>query len=272
MKRPERLHDPHLQCSQPLTRRSSPSHLRDTRTKVKLIWITVCAPPVPTDGSKPTISRGKLTEEKKRLIRLIVAFVIATKHHLRAEGGVHHEDLDGLLPSRLAGSSLRQLKQASGQITDAQHQALSSPTALGASLPPTPGTGILGSPLDEESSIGVKSVRSVRVSPSVQSLNAPRSAFSDTSPAHERSSLRQRVARHLHPVRAGMKRRPTNVRVVVEADCSDEDCGPTRPLTERTPLIKAGVKPDIRRTTEDVVKRAEVGLGRMVELGLPLIM
>jgi hypothetical protein len=47
---------------------------------------------------------------------------------------------------------------------------------------------------------------------------------------------------------------------------------------ERTPLIKIGVKPDIRRTAEDVersrtaVKQVEVGLGKMVELGLPLIM
>jgi putative membrane protein len=49
-------------------------------------------------------------------------------------------------------------------------------------------------------------------------------------------------------------------------------------IDERTPLIKPGVKPDVRRTPEDVraaaetIKRAEIGLGRMVELGLPLIM
>lgn len=41
------------------------------------------------------ISRVRLTDEKKRMIRLVVAFVVATKHHLRAEGGVHHEDLQG---------------------------------------------------------------------------------------------------------------------------------------------------------------------------------
>lgn len=49
-------------------------------------------------------------------------------------------------------------------------------------------------------------------------------------------------------------------------------------MTERTPLIKAGVKPDIRRTPGDVERSLQlmrddkVGLGRMVELGLPLIM
>jgi hypothetical protein len=48
----------------------------------------------------------------------------------------------------------------------------------------------------------------------------------------------------------------------------------TTNLGERTPLIKSGVKPDIRRTAEDVANsmQVEVGLGRMVELGLPLIM
>jgi putative membrane protein len=55
----------------------------------------MCVPPPPTDGSQPSITRAKLTDEKKRLIRLAVAFVIATKHHLRAEGGVHHDDLKG---------------------------------------------------------------------------------------------------------------------------------------------------------------------------------
>ena len=43
-------------------------------------------------------------------------------------------------------------------------------------------------------------------------------------------------------------------------------------------MIKAGVTPDIRRTAEDVersidaVKQVEIGLGKMVQLGLPLIM
>lgn len=56
-------------------------------------------PPMP-DGTISSLSRqitrAQLTEDKKRLIRLVVAFVIATKHHLRAEGGIHHEDLQGV--------------------------------------------------------------------------------------------------------------------------------------------------------------------------------
>lgn len=49
-------------------------------------------------------------------------------------------------------------------------------------------------------------------------------------------------------------------------------------ISERTPLIKAGVKPDLRKSGDEgdsgtkLMKRAEAGLGRMVELGLPLIM
>jgi putative membrane protein len=51
--------------------------------------------PPDVDGKPASISREQLTEEKKRVIRLVVAFVVATKHDLRSEGGVHHADLQG---------------------------------------------------------------------------------------------------------------------------------------------------------------------------------
>ena len=69
-----------------------------------------------------------------------------------------------------------------------------------------------------------------------------------------------------------MKRRPTTVRVLVPEEYERARA------TERTPLIKPGVTPDLRKTVDDVdlstnlIKRAEIGLGRMVELGLPLIL
>jgi hypothetical protein len=56
------------------------------------------------------------------------------------------------------------------------------------------------------------------------------------------------------------------------------DRPPLHDVNERTPLIKAGVTPDIRRTAEDVERSrtalmsAGGGIGKMVELGLPLIM
>jgi putative membrane protein len=46
----------------------------------------------------------------------------------------------------------------------------------------------------------------------------------------------------------------------------------TTTLNERTPLIKSGVRPDIRRTNDDVDRQSVAGLGRLVEVGLPLIM
>jgi putative membrane protein len=62
----------------------------------QLIWIATCLPsPDQKTNGAPPMTRSRLTAEKKKLIRMVVAFVIATKHHLRAEGGVHHEDLRG---------------------------------------------------------------------------------------------------------------------------------------------------------------------------------
>ncbi|KAN0063677.1 hypothetical protein ACQY0O_003726 [Thecaphora frezii] len=42
--------------------------------------------------------RKRREERKKRAIRLLVAFMVAVKHHLRGEYGGHWEDLEGLLP------------------------------------------------------------------------------------------------------------------------------------------------------------------------------
>jgi len=66
----------------------------------QLIWIATCLPLTEQNlnGSQP-MDKSRLTAEKKKLIRMVVAFVVATKHHLRAEGGVHHEDLKGMLSS-----------------------------------------------------------------------------------------------------------------------------------------------------------------------------
>ena len=85
-------------------------------------------------------------------------------------------------------------------------------------------------------------------------------------------------------------RRPSSVRVVLpDPSTSVSSTTPAAqhqmrqaegmpPITERTPLISAGVRPDLRKTMSDAdpkkieVVRAQVGLGRMVELGLPLVM
>lgn len=46
----------------------------------------------------PDIDPATLREEKIRTLHLIAAFLIAVKHHLRAEPGIHHSDYIGLLP------------------------------------------------------------------------------------------------------------------------------------------------------------------------------
>lgn len=59
------------------------------------IWVAVSLPSPSNGAAEIQISRNNLTEEKKKVIRLVVAFVIATKHHLRGEDGVQHNDLKG---------------------------------------------------------------------------------------------------------------------------------------------------------------------------------
>jgi len=136
---------------------------------------------------------------------------------------------------------------------------------------------------DEEAALGLLSSRSRRIlspglySPSHGSL---RSHLSD-APVSPMSRFYSRPM---------IKRRPTAVRVPERyRDKTAEPAGEMyretsvtlkrrRRPNERTPLIKAGVKPDVRKSVDDaqatmnVMRRAEVGLGRMVELGLPLIM
>jgi hypothetical protein len=103
------------------------------------------------------------------------------------------------------------------------------------------------------------------------------------SPSKLRSAINH--LRPTRPNRAGLKRRPTAVRILLPSEPQREssrsrDRPPLHDVNERTPLIKVGVTPDIRRTAEDVersrtaLKSAGVGggIGKMVELGLPLIM
>jgi putative membrane protein len=82
--------------SRNLSRVRLPSHLDlspPLGSDDQLIWIAVCLPSPGSDIKDPSVTRAQLRAEKKALIRLVVAFVVATKHHLRAEGGVHHDDL-----------------------------------------------------------------------------------------------------------------------------------------------------------------------------------
>ncbi|WVQ65617.1 uncharacterized protein L199_003795 [Kwoniella botswanensis] len=247
------------------------------------IWVAVNLPPLPSNGSQPAMSRRQLTAEKRKVIRLVVAFVVATKHHLRAEGGVHHDDLKGLLPSKLAGNDIRRLKSAisnsslRGQ-SNYGNQVTNSPDTM---TPSHSTPGLIDSQQDEESVVGLSNDLHTPFSPSpslnnlVHSPRPNQTTFSTTEESHGNGGVvRPNYPRNISSV---MKRRPTAVRVVDPNDYNDE-MEQTLTLSksctgksiananERTPLIKKGVKPDT-----GMMIRAEQGLGRMVELGLPLI-
>lgn len=161
----------------------------------------------------------------------------------------------GLLPASMTGASMRELHRSGIIHTGSTHQTRSrqpSPYPLADSP-----SGLI-SDTDEEAHLGLRPTSPTHISQSPSHSNGFKNAF---------SRLRER---------APLKRRPTAVRVSEDRydhKSRRERSSPRmiRPsANERTPLIKAGVKPDIRWTAEE--GKADIGLGRMVELGLPLIM
>ena len=62
-----------------------------TRSLATLIWINI-------DVDKEPELRPKRLQRKKRVLRLLAAFMFALKHDLRAETGTHWEDLKDVLP------------------------------------------------------------------------------------------------------------------------------------------------------------------------------
>ncbi|KAF8328805.1 Bestrophin, RFP-TM, chloride channel-domain-containing protein [Cantharellus anzutake] len=66
-----------------------------TRNVSRQIWVFVTLPP---PERKSILTKDSLRELKIRALRLIVAFLYATKHHLRDEPGIDYEDYQGLFP------------------------------------------------------------------------------------------------------------------------------------------------------------------------------
>ncbi|GAA6008649.1 hypothetical protein JCM11491_003382 [Sporobolomyces phaffii] len=75
------------------------------------IWINIGAPTseksrLDAEGNVKRLSvrekgeREKDLEDKKKCLRLLVAFVVATKHHLRGEYGTDWPDLEAVLPAK----------------------------------------------------------------------------------------------------------------------------------------------------------------------------
>ncbi|WWC62741.1 uncharacterized protein I303_105338 [Kwoniella dejecticola CBS 10117] len=244
------------------------------------IWISVNLPPAPIDGSKAPLTKQQLTAEKRKVIRLVVAFVVATKHHLRAEGGVHHDDLKGLLPAKLAGNDIRRLKSAISNSSLRRDNYGGEMTNSPGTVTPALTTGLgragEGEGEDEESLLGLNNPTTpFSPSPSMDHLVHSPTPTSNKHYAEQGNDIRPNYPREIS---SQLKRRPTAVRVLTPKDYKNDEETPTFPtgrsgksdkgskLDERTPLIKKGVKPDT-----GVIRSAELGLGRMVELGLPLI-
>nr|XP_019012934.1 uncharacterized protein I206_02430 [Kwoniella pini CBS 10737]OCF51715.1 hypothetical protein I206_02430 [Kwoniella pini CBS 10737] len=226
------------------------------------IWISVNLPPTPIDAVGPGMTKHRLTAEKRKVVRLVVAFVVATKHHLRAEGGVHHDDLKGRLKSAISNSSLRGTERYGGIVTN-------SPGTMTPAL-----TTALGEGEDEESILGLSDPTTpFSPSPSMNNL-----VHSVNSSSYQNDKLHNEI-RPNYPrnISSRLKRRPTAVRVLTPDEYNDDQETPkiyqvksakssASKLDERTPLIKKGVKPDT-----GLIKNAELELGKMVESGLPLI-
>lgn len=208
---------------------------------------------MPPPGSHWTAAqRRELTEKKRQVIRMIVGFVVATKHYLRSEGGVHHPDLQGLLPASLVQFAI--------------HGSNSGPETPTSDRGTVTGTSQCSSPRsfsgvhDEERNVGLPT--GARVRPPFFT-NSSAATLVDAEPS---GFTRQR--------------RPSTVKVLDEKIPRKGSKSPPSKLStmsERTPLIKAGVRPD-HHSSVDLSARAgsasveEVGLSGMVEVGLPLVM
>jgi hypothetical protein len=181
----------------------------------------------------------------------------------------------GLLPPQMAGSSVQHLRQTPEEANNARPTLDAYPSV-------SSGPTRFSNPFeDEESRLGV--------SPSKGGLAHWRSLQSESHSPFSNISHRSRKCDTGSPIRAAMRsrpqaitRRPAAVRVIAPESHRVEDGSGARSrqakVGERTPLIKPGVTPDWRKSVDDakssarVCMRAEIGLGRMAELGLPLIM
>ncbi|KEP55579.1 bestrophin protein [Rhizoctonia solani 123E] len=76
----------------------------------------------------PVITAASLRIEKERALKLMVAFVVAVKHHLRGEEGVDHPDYIGLLPADFSRFDNRGFNK-SGRHGNRDYSGLSSTTS-----------------------------------------------------------------------------------------------------------------------------------------------
>ncbi|KAF8352353.1 Bestrophin, RFP-TM, chloride channel-domain-containing protein [Amanita rubescens] len=99
-------------------RKSFAQMISNTRSLTRLLWVNVALPP--TDGDpayakgktpQPDITSFQLRRRKAEALRLCLFFVFATKHYLRGEDGMDHEDYQGIIPQSFVRS--REIPSAS---------------------------------------------------------------------------------------------------------------------------------------------------------------
>jgi hypothetical protein len=102
--------------------------------------VNVQLPPEQADssGSQQTMTRIQVKAQKIRLIKLLLSFAIATKHHLRGEYETDYEDFMDVLPNDLFGKRRNTL---SGSC-----QAWSAATSTILSQTPRESSPLLGDP------------------------------------------------------------------------------------------------------------------------------
>lgn len=206
-----------------------------------------------------------MTQRKRELIRLVVGFVFSVKHYLRSEGGCHHQDLRGLLPSSLVQFVEGRVDESDSEVEVVTPSVLQFTESI--TEPPRSYTRSYARSLgEEENVVGMDSPPKVKS----QSFSFPNSPERQEGSGPNVSGwfVRQRP-----------KRRPTAIRVWTpsEIDIPPSLNSAASTVTERTPLIKFGVRPDVRRTADEVHKQrvqhqSGGNLGGLVEVGLPLVM
>ncbi|KAF9533362.1 Bestrophin, RFP-TM, chloride channel-domain-containing protein [Crepidotus variabilis] len=79
-----------------------------SRNMARMIWVNVGPPPIaiPTNDKGKTpgsdITHTQIRRRKIECLQLCLSFVVATKHYLRGEDGIHHADYQGILPASFA--------------------------------------------------------------------------------------------------------------------------------------------------------------------------
>lgn len=232
-----------------------------------------------------TYDREALTQRKKELIRLVVGFVFATKHYLRSEGGVHHADLQGLLPHSL----VEFVRQGSSDDSDVEDDnASSTDDGFTTSQCSSPRSMSALSTGEEEHNVGLTPPHHHGHHANPRPLPPPSKSHSFSfNLTPNRSPNKDET---MWVAERKLVRRPTAVRVRKNVDTEKRPAkqssrsvsalsamSTSSTVNERTPLIKSGVRADTRRRGTDPAGEAAARaaadgmLGHMVEVGLPLI-